>query len=103
MSNRFSGSPDQINFSPHALCQMKHRGFNEKDVRTIVDFGHRTMLEEDRCLYTILPSPFAVLDVSGDRERLTDCSALLSADGEVVTVYHNDQRCPLYRTLVLVK
>ena len=82
---------------------MYQRGFSERDAYIIFHFGRCIELEDGRFLFTILPSPFSTLDLSGDLERLTDCSVVLSADGEVVTVYHNDERCPLYRMFALAE
>ncbi len=101
MPKGFSGSPDHIIFTDHARDSMAERGFTENDVRNIIYFGHRMAMRNGRWLFSVLPSPFAELDSSGDRSRLTDCSVIFSADCGVITVYRNDGRCPLYRTFVL--
>lgn len=100
MPTRFSGSPSDIVFTNHVLARMAQRGFTAADVRTIVRLGQTLVLPDGKLLISIEPTPFSVLDSSGTFRRLEDSSVLLTADGVVVTAYHNDERCPRYWTTV---
>ncbi|ORC32625.1 hypothetical protein B4O97_16305 [Marispirochaeta aestuarii] len=97
MPCRFSGSPDRISLSNHARQRMVERGISPDDVSTILHRGTVYELSGGRYLVTILPSPFLVLDSTGKSMELQNCSVLIAEDGGVVTVYRNDERCPLFR------
>ena len=98
MPTGFSGSPEEIIFTNHSLARMAQREFTVADARTIVRFGRTHVLLDGKLLISLEPTQFWVLDSSGALRRLADCSVVLTADGVVVTVYHNDERCPRYRT-----
>lgn len=101
MPVRFSGSPCDIVFTNHALARMQERGFTVADVFAIINLGRARVLRDGKLLRCIACDSVAASSPSSSLRQLLDCSVILTVEGVVVTVYHNDERCPIYWTQVL--